>query len=82
MAVCDKCRKGYHIVCLSPILDDEPDKEWLCPVCRVSIVRSANQGSVVHICIMPCTLVSESQSQNLVILGRYLPNNWIRNLSI
>ena len=32
MLVCD-CKKGFHIYCLSPVLDAVPEGDWKCPKC-------------------------------------------------
>ena len=32
MLVCD-CKKGYHIYCLTPALEEVPEGDWKCPKC-------------------------------------------------
>ena len=33
MLVCDCCKKGFHIYCLTPALDEVPQGDWKCPKC-------------------------------------------------
>ncbi|XP_055385665.1 uncharacterized protein LOC129614806 [Condylostylus longicornis] len=32
--LCDKCDKGYHCSCLSPVLFIIPEGDWFCPPCQ------------------------------------------------
>lgn len=32
--LCDKCDKGYHCSCLSPVLFYIPEGDWFCPPCQ------------------------------------------------
>ncbi|KAL5282484.1 RSF1 family protein [Megaselia abdita] len=36
--LCDKCDKGYHCSCLSPILFHIPEGDWFCPPCQQDIL--------------------------------------------
>ena len=36
MLVCDCCKKGFHIYCLSPKLSHIPEGDWQCPECSVA----------------------------------------------
>lgn len=38
MLVCDSCPGVYHLGCLDPPLDDVPDEDWRCYVCRANEV--------------------------------------------
>ncbi|KAJ4726699.1 histone-lysine N-methyltransferase ATXR6 [Melia azedarach] len=33
LLLCDKCDKGYHLFCLTPILVSVPKGSWFCPTC-------------------------------------------------
>lgn len=34
MLECEKCDLAYHLQCLDPPLDEVPEGEWHCPVCK------------------------------------------------
>lgn len=36
MLLCDKCDRGFHMFCLSPILITIPRGDWICPQCSQS----------------------------------------------
>ncbi|XP_024364099.1 histone-lysine N-methyltransferase ATXR6 [Physcomitrium patens] len=36
MLLCDRCDRGYHMYCLSPILPTVPLDDWFCPKCSQS----------------------------------------------
>ncbi|KAG0581882.1 hypothetical protein M758_3G016800 [Ceratodon purpureus] len=36
MLLCDKCDRGFHMFCLSPILVSIPPGDWICPHCSQS----------------------------------------------
>jgi hypothetical protein len=36
MLVCDCCKKGFHIYCLSPKLSHIPEGDWQCPECSAA----------------------------------------------
>lgn len=36
MLLCDKCDRGFHMFCLSPILVTVPPGDWICPHCSQS----------------------------------------------
>lgn len=36
MLLCDKCDRGFHTFCLSPILVTVPPGDWICPHCSQS----------------------------------------------
>ncbi|CAB3991577.1 tyrosine- kinase BAZ1B-like, partial [Paramuricea clavata] len=61
MAVCDKCRKGFHIGCLRPALDDVPDEDWLCPVC-IPVDEQRTRRAVTK--KKPDIVDEESQEEN------------------
>jgi hypothetical protein len=33
MLVCDKCSRGWHVVCMTPPMDVVPVGRWVCPRC-------------------------------------------------
>jgi hypothetical protein len=33
MLLCDKCDRGFHMYCLSPVAISVPEDDWLCPLC-------------------------------------------------
>mmetsp|Transcript_8084 Transcript_8084/g.25945 ORF Transcript_8084/g.25945 Transcript_8084/m.25945 type:complete len:142 (-) Transcript_8084:18-443(-) len=37
MLLCDSCDRGYHLLCLSPPLEDAPKGSWLCPRCEQAL---------------------------------------------
>ncbi|XP_067620762.1 titin homolog [Eurosta solidaginis] len=39
--LCDKCDKGYHCSCLSPVLFYIPEGDWYCPPCQQEQLISA-----------------------------------------
>lgn len=38
MLLCDKCDRGFHMFCLSPILVAIPPGDWICPHCSQSTI--------------------------------------------
>jgi hypothetical protein len=35
MLVCDKCSRGWHMVCMIPLMDVVPDGRWVRPCCTL-----------------------------------------------
>jgi hypothetical protein len=35
MLVCDKCFRGWHMVCMTPLMDVVPTRRWVCPHCTL-----------------------------------------------
>ncbi len=35
MLVCDKCSRGWHMVCMTPPMDVVPTGRWVCPCCTL-----------------------------------------------
>jgi hypothetical protein len=33
MLLCDKCNRGYHLACLTPMLSEPPLGDWYCSRC-------------------------------------------------
>lgn len=61
LLLCDKCDKGFHMKCVSPIVVRVPIGSWLCPKCSGQRrVRSKNNlqfvGSVLFSTIF-CEIV-------------------------
>ncbi|XP_019437224.1 PREDICTED: probable Histone-lysine N-methyltransferase ATXR5 [Lupinus angustifolius] len=49
LLLCDKCDKGFHMKCVSPIVVRIPIGSWLCPKCsgeRMKRVRSFSQKKI------------------------------------
>eukprot|EP00854_Cymbomonas_tetramitiformis_P014587 gene14587-biopygen15041 len=42
MSMCDTCNKGYHLWCLTPVLSEVPEGEWLCPRCSGTRMQAAS----------------------------------------
>eukprot|EP00854_Cymbomonas_tetramitiformis_P034105 gene34105-biopygen12494 len=42
MLLCDACNKGYHLWCLTPVLSEVPEGEWLCPRCSGTGMQAAH----------------------------------------
>eukprot|EP00854_Cymbomonas_tetramitiformis_P034313 gene34313-biopygen25199 len=42
MLLCDTCNKGYHLWCLTPILSEVPEGEWLCLRCSGTGMQAAH----------------------------------------
>eukprot|EP00854_Cymbomonas_tetramitiformis_P029706 gene29706-biopygen30928 len=42
MLLCDTCNKGYHLWCLTPVLSEVPEGEWLCPRCSGTGMQAAH----------------------------------------
>ncbi|XP_055853016.1 microtubule-associated protein futsch [Episyrphus balteatus] len=36
--LCDKCNKGYHCSCLSPVIFYIPEGDWFCPPCQQEVL--------------------------------------------
>ena len=61
LAACEKCRKGFHIFCLRPVLDDVPYEEWLCPGCSPAAEHRTRRGITVR--NVPETVHEESEEE-------------------
>ncbi len=35
MLVCDRCSRGWHMVCMTPPMNVVPDGRWVCPRCTL-----------------------------------------------
>jgi hypothetical protein len=35
MLVCDRCSRGWHMVCITPPMDVVPTGQWVCPHCTL-----------------------------------------------
>ncbi|XP_073822555.1 uncharacterized protein [Musca autumnalis] len=44
--LCDKCDKGYHCSCLSPVLFYIPEGDWYCPPCQQEQLIKALEGQL------------------------------------
>lgn len=42
--LCDRCDRGCHLFCLSPPLDQVPEGEWLCPMCKAEDAHGFVEG--------------------------------------
>ena len=42
--LCDRCDRGCHLFCLSPPLDQVPEGEWLCPLCKAEDAHGFIEG--------------------------------------
>lgn len=42
--MCDRCDRGCHLFCLSPPLDQVPEGEWLCPLCKAEDAHGFIEG--------------------------------------
>lgn len=48
LLLCDKCDKGFHMKCVSPIVVRVPIGSWLCPKCSGQRrVRSFSQKKII-----------------------------------
>ncbi|CAK8570184.1 unnamed protein product [Lathyrus sativus] len=48
LLLCDKCDKGYHIFCLSPILAKVPKSSWFCPSCSQTTTNNPKSFPLVQ----------------------------------
>lgn len=39
---CETCSAVYHLACVDPPLEEVPDDDWLCSVCRAHQVSSVD----------------------------------------
>ena len=42
--LCDRCDRGCHLFCLSPPLEQVPEGEWLCPMCKAEEAHGFVEG--------------------------------------
>lgn len=42
--LCDRCDRGCHLFCLSPPLEQVPEGEWLCPMCKAEDAHGFVEG--------------------------------------
>jgi hypothetical protein len=42
--LCDRCDRGCHLFCLSPPLEQVPQGEWLCPLCKAEDAHGFIEG--------------------------------------
>lgn len=42
--LCDRCDRGCHLFCLSPPLEQVPEGEWLCPLCKAEDAHGFIEG--------------------------------------
>ena len=42
--LCDRCDRGCHLFCLSPPLEQVPEGEWLCPLCKAEDAHGFVEG--------------------------------------
>ena len=42
--LCDRCDRGCHLFCLSPPLEQVPEGEWLCPICKAEDAHGFVEG--------------------------------------
>ncbi|XP_010312470.1 probable Histone-lysine N-methyltransferase ATXR5 isoform X2 [Solanum lycopersicum] len=50
LLLCDECNKGFHMLCLSPIVVRVPMKLWHCPHCSADqhrVIKSFSQKKIV-----------------------------------
>ena len=45
VVLCDFCELVFHLDCVNPPLDEIPEDDWKCPVCKVSESRVRNKAS-------------------------------------
>jgi hypothetical protein len=51
MLLCDKCDRGFHMFCLSPILVAIPPGDWICPHCSQSTIAHGMVSYVSFKCL-------------------------------
>lgn len=60
--LCDKCDRGFHIYCLNPKLNDIPNGEWICAICKLKKKRRYIRGVNCEICGEACNNNNKSKS--------------------
>ena len=80
LLLCDKCDKGFHMKCVSPIVVRVPIGSWLCPkCCGQRRVRSKDALEFVDSPIF-CEFLGVCNFRNVIVLFRFLSSFFLFRL--